>query len=154
MDRRAGSTANTPIETFIRVKNPDTNLRSDPKTNYPVVGIVQPGHMFPIVQTEGDWYLIQFPDQSFAYIASWIVDRVLPDGSQMLGGADSLGIDWGHGMTGSETVYIYHTHNRESWRNVASHTNGNSVDDPAMRLETAYPGLSRGIILKGSRSLG
>lgn len=37
-------------------------------------------------------------------------------------------------MVGNETVFIYHTHNRESWRNVARNTQGSSVDDPEINI--------------------
>lgn len=58
----------TPVQTApsIRVKNADTNLRSAPGTDYAVVGNVQPGQVFPLVQTEGDWYMIRLPDNSTA----------------------------------------------------------------------------------------
>lgn len=113
-------------EAMIRVKNADTNLRTGPGTEHAVVGIAQPGQTFPIVQNAGDWYMIRLPDQSTAYVAGWIVDQILPAGSQPGG--------YNHGMVGNETVYIYHTHNRESWRNVASQTQGSSVDDPVINI--------------------
>jgi|GEM_PF-673685 len=126
-------TPNTPppaqAEASIRVKNADTNLRSGPGTHYAVVGTAQPGQTFPIVQSEGDWYMIRLPDQSTAYIAGWIVDQVHPTN-----GTGSPGVGYNAGMIGNETVYIYHTHNRESWRNVARQTQGSSVDDPEINI--------------------
>lgn len=122
----APQTGTGQAEAMVRVKNPDTNLRSGPGTEYAVVGIAQPGQAFPIVQTAGDWYRIRLADQSTAYIAGWIVDQILPAGSQPDG--------YNHGMVGNEIVYIYHTHNRESWRNVASQTQGGSVDDPVINI--------------------
>ncbi|MFD2370107.1 stage II sporulation protein P [Brevibacillus sp. GCM10020057] len=127
----------------IRVKNADTNLRSGPGTTYPVVGIVQPGQVFPIVQEEGDWYLIRRPDNTTAYIAGWIVEKIAPVGSAgstgSTGGLSPNGsgtapIGYNQGMVGNESVYIYHTHNRESWRNVARNTQGSSVDDPEINI--------------------
>nr|WP_255193806.1 SH3 domain-containing protein [Brevibacillus laterosporus] len=121
-------------EAMIRVKNPDTNLRSGPGTNYAVVGNVQPGQVFPVVQSEGDWYEIQLTDNSTAYIASWIVDRVQPGINQPANVPNTSGVEYNTGMIGNETVYIYHTHNRESWRNVARNTSGSSVDDPQINI--------------------
>nr|WP_305883390.1 stage II sporulation protein P [Brevibacillus ruminantium] len=121
-------------EASIRVKNPDTNLRSGPGTDYAVVGVVQPGQTYPIIQTEGDWYLIRMPDQSSAYIAGWIVELVQPAGSAPGTGTGSPGVGYNAGMIGNETVYIYHTHNRESWHNVAKMTQGSSVDDPVNNI--------------------
>ncbi|MGN7471652.1 stage II sporulation protein P [Brevibacillus sp. SAFN-007a] len=126
--------APAPAEASIRVRNADTNLRSGPGTNYPVVGNVQPGQTFPIVQTVGDWYVIRMPDHSLAYIAGWIVDRIPAAGSPSQGGPGASGVGYNQGMIGNETVYIYHTHNRESWRNVARNTQGSSVDDPEINI--------------------
>ncbi|NKQ22646.1 stage II sporulation protein P [Brevibacillus laterosporus] len=118
-------------EAMIRVKNSDTNLRSGPGTNYAVVGNVQPGEVYPIVQNEGDWYVIRLADNSTAYIASWIVDSVQQSTTQP---ANVPNAEYNTGMIGNETVYIYHTHNRESWRNVARNTSGSSVDDPQINI--------------------
>lgn len=127
----------------IRVKNADTNLRSGPGTTYPVVGVVQPGQVFPIVQAEGDWYVIRRPDNTTAYIAGWIVEKIQPaGGAEVTGsvgsssphGSGTAVTGYNQGMIGNETVYIYHTHNRESWRNVARNTKGSSVDDPEINI--------------------
>lgn len=126
--------APAPAEESIRVRNADTNLRSGPGTNYPVVGNVQPGQTFPIVQIVGDWYVIRMPDNSLAYIAGWIVDRIPAAGNLSPVGAGTPGVGYNQGMIGNETVYIYHTHNRESWRNVARNTQGSSVDDPEINI--------------------
>lgn len=121
-------------EPSIKVKNPDTNLRGGPGMNFAVVGNVQPGQVYPIVQTEGDWYLIRLPDQSTAYIASWVVDRVQPTTGQPVDIGTGSGTGYNSGMVGNEKIYIYHTHNRESWRNVAKNTKGSSVDDPVTNI--------------------
>ncbi|MED1954388.1 stage II sporulation protein P [Brevibacillus centrosporus] len=126
--------APTQQEVSIRVKNADTNLRSGPGTNYPVVGNAQPGQVFPVVQSEGDWYLIRMSDGSTAYIAGWIVDLIQPTTSTPSNGVDPLGVGYNGGMVGNEKVYIYSTHNRESWRNVARNTQGSSVDDPEINI--------------------
>ncbi|MET3289885.1 UNVERIFIED_CONTAM: stage II sporulation protein P [Brevibacillus sp. OAP136] len=120
-------------EASIRILNADTNLRVGPGTDYNVVGTVQPGQVYPIVQTVGDWYVIRLADQSTAYIASWVVERVQPAGHPTPG-SNSSGVGYNSGMVGNEKVYIYHTHNRESWRNVASNTKGTSVDDPVTNI--------------------
>ncbi|MEJ8546953.1 stage II sporulation protein P [Brevibacillus borstelensis] len=117
----------------IRVKNPDTNLRSGPGTDYAVIGTVQPGEVYPIVQTEADWYVIRRGDNTTAYIAGWVVEPI-QSGGQPANGTISSGVGYNHGMVGNETVYIYHTHNRESWRNVARNTKGSSVDDPVINI--------------------
>lgn len=118
-------------ELKIRVKNPDSNLRNGPGTEYNIVGTVQPGQVFPVVQTVGDWYIIRLADNSTAYIAGWIVDKIPPAGSLPPTGAQ---YEYNNGMVGNEKVYIYHTHNRESWRNVARNQKGSSVDDPEVNI--------------------
>ncbi|WP_198430850.1 stage II sporulation protein P, partial [Rhodococcus rhodochrous] len=85
------------------------------------------------MQTAGDWYVIRRGDNTTAYIAGWVVDRIQP-GGQPANGTNGLGVGYNHGMVGNETVYIYHTHNRESWRNVARNTQGSSVDDPEINI--------------------
>lgn len=142
-----GSTPSpAPTEALIRVKNPDSNLRNGPGTEFAVVATAQPGQTFPLVQTEGDWYLVRMPDQSTAYIAGWIVDRVMPAGS-------SPGVGYNAGMVGNETVYIYHTHNRESWRNVASQTQGSSVDDPVNNITLVGKRLGELLQAKGIQTM-
>ncbi|MFS0558657.1 stage II sporulation protein P [Brevibacillus sp. 179-C9.3 HS] len=118
-------------ELQIRVKNPDSNLRNGPGQNYAVVGTVQPGQVFPVVQTVGDWYIIRLADNSTAYIAGWIVEKIQPAGTLSPTGAT---YEYNSGMVGNEKVYIYHTHNRESWRNVARNQQGSSVDDPEINI--------------------
>lgn len=142
-------------ESTIRVRNADTNLRSGPGTNYPVVGNVQPGQVFPIVQTEGDWYLIRMPDSSTAYIAGWIVDLIQPATSLPSSGSgvDPYGVGYNSGMIGNEKVYIYSTHNRESWRNVARNTQGSSVDDPEINITMVGKRLGELLQGKGIESM-
>lgn len=140
-------------EATIRVKNADTNLRSGPGTTYPVVGNVQPGQIFPIVQTEGDWYVIRMPDNSTAYIAGWIVDRIQPVNTLPPSGGDTSGVGYNNGMIGNEKVYIYSTHNRESWRNVARNTQGSSVDDPEINITLVGKRLGELLQGKGIESM-
>ncbi|MBG9941827.1 stage II sporulation protein P [Brevibacillus formosus] len=118
-------------ELQIRVKNPDSNIRNGPTTAHAVIGTVQPGQVFPVVQTVGDWYLIRLADNSTAYIAGWIVEKIQPAGTLPPTGAT---YEYNSGMIGNEKVYIYHTHNRESWRNVARNQQGSSVDDPEINI--------------------
>ncbi|WP_314303904.1 stage II sporulation protein P [Brevibacillus parabrevis] len=142
--------APVPAEATVRVKNADTNLRSGPGTEYDVVGNVQPGQTFPIVQTVGQWYAIRLPDNSVAYIAGWIVDLIpaAGTGTPTPGSTGpTTGVGYNQGMIGNETVYIYHTHNRESWRNVARNTQGSSVDDPEINITLV--GKRLGEILQG-----
>lgn len=87
-----------------------TNLRSGPGTNYRILAKAQPGDTFPIVVTEGDWHKILRPDGSHAYVAGWVVKT------------ESVSVN--------SQVFIYHTHNRESWKYVARNKTGSAIDDP------------------------
>lgn len=92
-----------------------TNLRSGPGMDYNVVAKAQSGETFRIDGSEGEWYRIVLANGSTAYVAKWVVRTgEVPD-------SDSK-------------VYIYHTHNRESWKNVARNTRGESYDDKEINI--------------------
>ncbi|MFC4601054.1 stage II sporulation protein P [Cohnella hongkongensis] len=103
----------TPVRYAVFLEN--TNLRAGPGLEYEIVGKAAPGERWPIESVEGDWYLVALPDGERAYVASWVVDTELDDGKM-------------------PAVYIYHTHNRESWKDVARHKSGSSVDDPEVNI--------------------
>ncbi|TVX96854.1 stage II sporulation protein P [Cohnella terricola] len=107
-------TIETP-ERFVYIVD-KTNLRSGPGLEYEIVGKASPGDSFPIIGAEADWHLISLPTGDRAYVANWVVktDRDEQDSNLK--------------------VYIYHTHNRESWANVARNTKGSSVDDPVVNI--------------------
>ncbi|SDC93854.1 stage II sporulation protein P [Paenibacillus sp. UNCCL117] len=94
-----------------------TNLRKGPGTDQEIVGKGMPGETYPIVAKEGDWYQIRLGAKATAYVASWVVET------------DIAGRSANEDSSANKQVYIYHTHNRESWKNVASQTKGASVDD-------------------------
>lgn len=105
-----------------------TNLRSGPGTECDITGKAQPGETYPIVEAEGDWYLVTLPDQSTAYVASWVVQTDF---------LSRNGISVPTAITDTEfapALYIYHTHNQESWKNIARNTRGTSVDDPEVNI--------------------
>jgi formylglycine-generating enzyme required for sulfatase activity len=72
----------TPTEPALRniviVSVPRANLRGKPGTWYEVVGYAVDGEQFVIVEEEnnsgGTWYLIQLPNNEFAWISSTVVD--------------------------------------------------------------------------------
>lgn len=105
------------------------NLRSGPGTNYKIVGKAGPGQSFPIVDTEGEWYKVSLRDGGTAYVASWVVN------------ADKY------------KVYIYHTHNRESWKNVAGSTKGSSVSNPNVNITLVGKELGQLLQKKGIPAL-
>ncbi|MCS7461550.1 stage II sporulation protein P [Paenibacillus doosanensis] len=103
-----------------------TNLRSGPGIEYDVIGKAKPGDSYPILDTKGDWYVVSLPDNSKAHVASWVVQT--DAASQHSNPASSLP----NGI--APELYIYHTHNQESWSNVASLRAGTSVDDPKVNI--------------------
>ena len=52
-----------------------TNLRAGASTSSPVLAEGSKGESYPIVAQEGDWYKIQLPSGSHAYVASWVVSK-------------------------------------------------------------------------------
>ncbi len=89
----------------IKIKTSNTNLRIAPDINAQVVGTVQPGEVYPVVKTEGEWYQIRLKDNSTAYIASWVVEKDSPEFKNLppLTGNEARGkivvVDAGHGGT-------------------------------------------------------
>ncbi|WP_241236202.1 SH3 domain-containing protein [Brevibacillus marinus] len=57
----------------VTILNPQTNIRSGPSTESAVLARAEAGEVFPLVQTEGDWFQIRLPDGTLGYVASWIV---------------------------------------------------------------------------------
>lgn len=103
-----------------------TNLRSGPGTEYDITGKAKPGETYPIVETKGEWYVVALPDQKTAYVASWVVQTESLTQHVKLPPVEYTGAD--------PLLYIYHTHNQESWNHVASLTKGSSVDDPKVNI--------------------
>ncbi len=50
-----------------------TNIRSDSSTSSEVVYRASAGEIFTIKEKTNDWYQIELPDKSTAYVASWVV---------------------------------------------------------------------------------
>lgn len=99
-----------------------TNLRKGPSTEEDIVGKAQPGQTYPILAKEGDWYRVSLGKKETAYVAAWVVST-----------NDASGTKAETPASGRQ-VYIYHTHNRESWKSVASQTKGSSIDDPKVNI--------------------
>ncbi|MCM3473103.1 SH3 domain-containing protein [Brevibacillus borstelensis] len=57
----------------VTVLNPDTNVRSGPGTNHPILKQIQPGEKYSIIKREGDWFELKFTDGSTGFVAGWLV---------------------------------------------------------------------------------
>ncbi|WP_079909351.1 stage II sporulation protein P [Paenibacillus sp. 32352] len=122
-----------------------TNLRSGPGTDYDITGKAKPGDSYPIVDTKGEWYVVSLPDQTKAYVASWVVQTetarpVVPSTSAA-------------NKASAPQLYIYHTHNQESWNQVASIKKGSSVDDPNLNITLVGKRLEQRLQEKGIPAL-
>lgn len=117
-----------------------TNLRKGPSTEDDIVGKAQPGDSYPILEKVGDWYRISRGAKGTAYVAAWVVSTS--------GGADDSGTKTANAASGRQ-VYIYHTHNRESWKNVATQTKGSSIDDPKVNITLVGERLGTALQKKG-----
>jgi len=103
-----------------------TNLRSGPGTDFSIAAKAKPGETYPIIATNGDWYAVLLPgkSKSTAYVASWIVKTdFLKRNASLISAVNTKDLKF------APQIYIYHTHNRESWKNVARDTSGTKVDD-------------------------
>jgi stage II sporulation protein P len=112
-----------------------TNLRSGPGLDYKIVGKAKAGDSFQILGSEGEWYQVALSNGATAYVAAWVV-QTDTDPQQS-----------------PQKVYIYHTHNRESWKNVARNTNGTSFDDPVTNITKVGEHLGAMLQKKGIPSL-
>jgi len=106
-----------------------TNLRSGPGLDYTIIGKSKPGESFPVVGAEGEWFNVSLPDGGSAYVAGWVV-RAGTTGRDDVRTAAASGM--GHEQ--NSIIYIYNTHNRESWKSVARNTKGSSFDDPEVNI--------------------
>ncbi len=122
----------TPLREVVFVDT--TNLRSGPGLDQSIVGKAAPGDTLPIAAVEGDWYLVTLPGGDQAYVANWVVRTNLDERE-------------------TPKVYIYHTHNRESWKNVARNAKGSSIDDPEINITLVGGHLGEKLNKAGIRSL-
>nr|MBC9199326.1 stage II sporulation protein P [Paenibacillus sp. PL91] len=111
-----------------------TNLRIGPGLDYEIVTKARAGESFPVIGSEGDWYQVSLPSGGTAYVANWVVNTGVIK------------------QSGSK-VYIYHTHNRESWKNVAGSTKGASVDDLKVNITLVGKKLAENLRKKGIASI-
>ena len=54
---------------------PDTNVRTGPDTNQPIIGQIQPGSTYPVRGERFRWYLIDFPDSPTG--TGWVYSEVV-----------------------------------------------------------------------------
>ncbi|CAM4298671.1 stage II sporulation protein P [Paenibacillus endophyticus] len=111
-----------------------TNLREGPGLDYEVVTKARAGESFPIITLTGDWYQVSLPSGGSAYVAKWVVNT-------------------GEVSQKDSKVYIYHTHNRESWKNVSTSTKGTSYDDSKVNITLVGKQLAQSLERKGIASL-
>ncbi|KLH97194.1 SH3 domain-containing protein [Brevibacillus formosus] len=91
----------TPSGPYVTIMNPDTNVRSGPSTDHPVIKQVQPGEKYGIANKSGEWFQVNFPDGSTGYIAGWLVSA---NGAPAVVRSNDLAgkvivVDAGHGGT-------------------------------------------------------
>jgi stage II sporulation protein P len=123
-------------ETIIHITDV-TNLRAGPSLDDKIIGKAAPGQTYTVIAPEGDWYRIALTGGNEAYVAGWVVTAVTASTEQ-----DS-----------KSQVFIYHTHNRESWRNVARNTSGTSFDDSQVNITLVGKELGLALQEKGIPSI-
>lgn len=116
-----------------------TNIRAEPSLDAEIIVKAQPGQTYTVTGSEGDWYSIALADGTTAYVANWVVSTtVLKDNVE---------------QDANSQVFIYHTHNRESWNNVARNKSGSSVDDPTTNIALVGKELGKILQQKGIGSI-
>lgn len=114
-----------------------TNLRSGPGLEYKIVAKAQAGEVYQITGTAGEWYQISLPSGGKVYVAGWVV---------------KVGL-FKPQTQSQKKVYIYHTHNRESWKNVVRNPKGVSFDDPEVNITLVGKHLGKLLDKKGIPAL-
>ncbi|MNC16466.1 Stage II sporulation protein P (SpoIIP) [compost metagenome] len=109
-----------------------TNIRAEPSLDSAILAKAQPGQTYTATGTDGAWYKVALANGKTAYIAGWVVTTTTLSGSAT--------------QSSGSQVYIYHTHNRESWKNVAGSKSGTSVDDAKTNITLV--GLELGKVLR------
>lgn len=133
-------------EDHVIIVETDSNLRVGPGVQFDKVGKVQPGNTYPILEAHEDWYKIALGGEDTAYIASWIVQTDVVENISPDPVSEQV-------ATGQQEVFIYHTHNRESWKNVARDNKGTSVDDPEINITLVGKKLGKLLEDKGINSV-
>jgi stage II sporulation protein P len=105
-----------------------TNLRVGPGMDYEIVGKAQPGESYTIVESDGEWYKVTLQDGNTAYIAGWVVQIGSANDKQPPAGQSNAELNY------ENKVFIYSSHNQESWRSVARNVKGSSVDDREINI--------------------
>ncbi|KFZ43925.1 N-acetylmuramoyl-L-alanine amidase [Anoxybacillus flavithermus] len=90
---------NTEQNTYVQMLYDNTNIRSAPSTQSPVIAKAKRGDQFSVIRKEGQWYVIQVDAQTIGYVAEWIVQvskQPSPSQPQTIVGK-TIVIDAGHG---------------------------------------------------------
>lgn len=130
----------TDKDAFVRFDD-NTNLRNGPGLEFDIIAKAKSGDAFPVVGSEGEWVIVQLSEGATAYVAGWVVKIDSPGRSTESNQQECKSVD--------SRVYIYHTHNLESWKNVASQTRGSSVDDPEVNITLVGAQIAEQLKAKG-----
>lgn len=93
------SEQNNEQPTYVQMLYDNTNIRSAPSTQSPVIMKAKRGDRFSIIRKEGQWYVIQVDAQTIGYVADWVVQvskQPSPSEPQTIVGK-TIVIDAGHG---------------------------------------------------------
>ena len=119
-----------------------TNLRDGPGLENAVIAKAKPGESYPIVGSVGEWVIVGLPAGSTAYVASWVVEIESPGGGKS---GDRQACDAG--------VFIYHSHNLESWKSVVGNKKGSSFDNAKINITLVGKQLAKRLNAKGISSV-
>ncbi|MBB5354646.1 N-acetylmuramoyl-L-alanine amidase [Anoxybacillus mongoliensis] len=86
-------------DTYVQMLYDNTNIRSAPSTQSPVISKAKRGDQFGVIRKEGQWYVIQVDAETIGYVAEWVVQvnqTSTPSQNQTIVGK-TIVIDAGHG---------------------------------------------------------
>ncbi|WP_159883250.1 stage II sporulation protein P [Paenibacillus puerhi] len=121
----------------------NTNLRIGPGLDQDIIAKAKAGDELPVIGSEGDWYQVQLPGGKKAFVANWVVKTETKSRTESPPASASVK------PVCQGSVYIYHTHNLESWKNVAGLTHGTSYDDPKVNITLVGEHIGQQLQAKG-----
>ncbi|WP_455661903.1 SH3 domain-containing protein, partial [Pradoshia sp.] len=108
-DKQASKKLNMERDERITITQDSINIRTGPGTNHPIAKVAAKGDSYKFIGMKKDWALVQMPDGSTGYIASWLLTPKDSPVEPASNGNGSLAgklivLDAGHGGTDSGAI--------------------------------------------------
>ncbi len=108
-DKQASKKLNMERDERVTITQDSINIRTGPGTNHPIAKVAAKGDSYKFIGMKKDWALVQMPDGSTGYIASWLLTPKDSPVEPASNGNGSLAgklivLDAGHGGTDSGAI--------------------------------------------------